>query len=127
MNSFILGAVLVVFLPFFMRWHRTSEYAFAHMHRRFLAYRKAGFVGSEVTVLFSDWRVDRYAKGSFHEKHAPCACVYLCVNAKGQHYLWKLYEPAMDEPTLTKLSADEAEESLGRKKTLLAQLCPKQK
>ena len=127
MDIFIVIARIAVLLPFVMRSYRTGSHDFVNIHEHFLTFRKGGFHGNRVTVLLSDCRIDRHARGSFNEKNAPCASVYLCVDTKGQNYMWKLYEPKIGSPILTKISAHDVQEMLNRKKVLLTELCPKQR
>lgn len=129
-KEFFLPLALAVFLPFVLRYYRTGtgKYAFVFIEQEFRAYRRGKFVGSKVTVLFSDKRIDRYAPSEFKESRGPAVAIYICRDEKsGQHWLWKLYRPTESSPSLKKLTLQEAEALLQRKEKLLKELCPRQR
>lgn len=119
-----------MFLPFLLRYYRmgTGMYSFALIDDEFRAYRRGRFVGSKVTVLYSDKRIDRFAPSEFKETRGPAVAIYICRDEKaGQHWLWKLYRPTEPDPSLRKLAPEEAEAMLQRKEKLLKELCPRQR
>lgn len=126
-ESFLAMLAIAVFVPFLLRMYRTDGMLdFANIHREFCLYREGSFVAVETTILFSDKRVDLFAPSKFLEIGAPYVAVYVCKDKRGQHWLWKLYRPTEDRPTLSKLMPQEVKEILQRRKTLLSELCPKQ-
>lgn len=128
-KEFFLPLALAVFLPFVLRYYRagTGKYAFVFIEQEFRAYRRGKFVGSKVAVLYSDKRIDRFAPSEFKETRGPTVAIYICRNEKsGQHWLWKLYRPTEPNPSLKKLTLQEAEALLLRKDKLLKELCPRQ-
>ena len=129
-KEFFIPLAIAVFLPFVLRYYRagTGIYAFVHIDDEFRAYRRGKFVGSKMTVLFSDKRIDRFAPSEFTETQAPAVAVYICRDEKtGQHWLWRLYRPTEPNPSLEKLTLEEAEAMLQRRETLLRELCPRQR
>jgi hypothetical protein len=129
-HDFFLGMAVAVFLPFVLRYYRAGTWmrAFVSIEDEFRAYRSDKFAGSDATVLFSDKRIDRYAPSEFKETRGPAVAIYICRDEKsGQHWLWRLYRPTEPEPSLRKLTPQEAEAMLHRKEKLLKELCPRQR
>ena len=129
-KEFFLPLAIAVFLPFVLRYYRagTGMYSFVFIDDEFRAYRRGKFVGSKVTVLYSDKRIDRFAPSEFKETRGPAVAIYVCRDEKsGQHWLWRLYRPTEPDPSLQKLTLQEAEAMLQRKEELLKELCPRQR
>jgi hypothetical protein len=129
-KEFLIPLAIAVFLPFVLRYYRagTGMYAFAFIEDEFRAYRRGKFVGSNVKVLYSDMRIDRFAPSEFKETRGPAVAVYICRDEKtGQHWLWRLYRPTEPTPSLQKLTPQEAEAMLQRREKLLKELCPRQR
>lgn len=129
-KAFFVQMAIVVFLPFVLRYYRagTGMYSFRSIDDEFRAYRDGKFVGSKVTVLYSDMRIDRFAPSEFKESRGPAVAIYICRHEKsGQHWLWRLYRPTEPDPSLQKLTSQEARAMLQRKEKLLKELCPRQR
>jgi hypothetical protein len=127
LGGFLAALALVVFVPFLFRLYRTAApLDFVNIDREFLSYRNGKFIAANATVIFSDKRVDRFAPSEFFEFGSPYVAIYICKEKNGQYWLWKLYRPTEENPTLTKLTNTEAQEMLKRKDSLLLELCPKQ-
>ncbi len=129
-KGFFLTMAFAVFFPFLLRYYRTGtgEFAFVYIDNEFRAYRRGKFIGSKVTVLYSDKRIDRFAPSNFKETRGPAVAIYICRDEKsGQHWLWRLYRPTEPDPTLQKLTLQDAEAMLQRKEKLLKELCPRQR
>lgn len=127
---FLVPLAIAVFLPFVLRYYRagTGMYSFVFIDDEFRAYRRGKFFGSKVRVLYSDKRIDRFAPSEFKESRGPAVAIYICRDDKsGQHWLWRLYRPTEPEPSLQKLTQQEAEAMLRRKEKLLGELCPRQR
>lgn len=130
LKEFFIPLAIAVFLPFVLRYYRarTGMYSFAFIDDEFLAYRRGKFSGSKVTVLYSDKRIDRFAPSVFKESRGPAVAIYICRDDKsGQHWLWRLYRPTEPDPSLQKLTQQEAEAMLRSKEKLLRELCPRQR
>lgn len=122
-------ALAILFL-FALRYFRagTGKFAFVFIDDEFRAYRRGKFIGEKVTVLYTDKRIDRFAPSEFRETAGPAVAIYICRDEKsGQHWLWRLYRPTEPEPSLRKLTPEEAEAMLARKEKLLKELCPRQR
>lgn len=129
-KEFFVPLAIAVFLPFVLRYYRagTGMYSFVFIDDEFRAYRHGKFVGSKVTVLYSDKRIDRFAPSDFKEIRGPAVAIYICRDEKsGQHWLWRLYRPTEPDPSLQKLTPHEVEAMLQRKEKLLKELCPRQR
>lgn len=129
-KEFFIPLAIAVILPFVLRYYRagTGEFSFVFIDDEFRAYRRGKFVGSKVTVLYSDKRIDRFAPSEFREARGPAVAIYICRDEKsGQHWLWRLYRPTEPDPSLRKLTPQEAEAMLQRKEKLLKELCPRQR
>lgn len=122
-------ALAILFL-FLLRYFRagTGKFAFVFIDDEFRAYRRGKFIGEKVTVLYTDKRIDRFAPSEFRESRGPAVAIYICRDEKsGQHWLWRLYRPTEPDPSLRKLTPEEAEAMLQRKEKLLKELCPRQR
>lgn len=129
-NEFFALLAIAVLLPFVLRYYRagTRMYSFVFIDDEFRAYHHGKFVGSKVTVLYSDKRIDRFAPSDFKEIRGPAVAIYICRDEKsGQHWLWRLYRPTEPDPSLQKLTPHEVEAMLQRKEKLLKELCPRQR
>ncbi|MBA4327689.1 MAG: hypothetical protein C0428_05630 [Polaromonas sp.] len=128
-KEFFLPLAFALVLLFALRYYRAGSgaYAFVSIDNEFRAYRRGKFAGAEVTVLYTDKRIDRFAPSRFKEIRGPAVAIYLCRDEKsGQHWLWRLYRPTETDPSLQKLTPQEAEAMLQRKEKLLKELCPRQ-
>jgi hypothetical protein len=120
----VLVAILFIFL---FRGMRTSQFGLAEIGLIDQVFsdtrdRTLRFSGEKVEVLFSDMRLDRFAKSSFFETGCPLTALKLCKDKSDRYFLWTYRRPEYTQAKVKLLTKIEAYSLLKNKEEMLAKV-----